>query len=153
MVRGACLTCRSVAGEGPISPVARILQGDRWVVEHVGPSGRPGWMVLVVTEHRAALHELTSEEWAELGELLPRVVAAVREATGCESEYVAAFYERAGFRHVHWHVVPRHADDPPERRGPGMFSLLAAPPPPAADVVAASDRVRSALAGGAGTSR
>lgn len=153
MVRSACLTCRSVAGEGPISPVPRILRAERWVVEHVGPSGRPGWMVLATIAHRAALHELTQEEWAELGELLPRVVDAVHGATGCESEYVAAFYERPGFRHVHWHVVPRFTDDPPELRGPGMFSLLSSPPPPPGEVVAVSERVRAALAGSAGTSR
>ena len=147
---GACLTCPSVSGEAPISPVPPVHVGRRWRVEQVGPGGRPGWMVLVAVDHREALHELDAEEWEELSALLPRVVAAVHEATGSQKEHVAAFYEKPGYRHVHWHVVPVFADDPPEARGTAVFSQLSTTAP-AAELVAVSGRVRALLAGSGGT--
>jgi hypothetical protein len=44
--------------------------------------------------------------------------------TGCEKTYVALFAEAEGFRHVHFHVTPRHADLDRGLRGPRVFGLL-----------------------------
>src|SRR5262249_42298333 len=74
-----------------------------------------------------AVHELTGQEAAELGVLLQRVSLALREATGCIKTYVVQFAEAEGYPHVHFHVVPRMANQPAERRGPQVFGYLGVP--------------------------
>ncbi len=32
-----------------------------------------------------------------------------------------------GFSHLHFHIVPRHRNLPPEHRGPAVFALLGVP--------------------------
>jgi diadenosine tetraphosphate (Ap4A) HIT family hydrolase len=44
--------------------------------------------------------------------------------TGCAKTYVVQFAEQAEHPHVHFHVIPRLADQPAERRGPGVFGYL-----------------------------
>ena len=36
--------------------------------------------------------------------------------------------EAEGFSHVHFHVIPRMADQPEELRGPRIFGMLGLPP-------------------------
>jgi diadenosine tetraphosphate (Ap4A) HIT family hydrolase len=50
--------------------------------------------------------------------------------TGCVKTYVVQFAEAEGFSHVHFHVIPRMAERPAERRGPGIFGLLGVPEQP-----------------------
>ena len=71
----------------------------------------PAWHVI-------ALDELSPAEAAALGPVLRAVTSALREVTGCAKTYVALFAEAEGFGHVHFHVVPRHADLDPQLRGP-----------------------------------
>ena len=42
--------------------------------------------------------------------------------------YVIQLAEAEGFSHVHFHVVPRMADQPDELRGPRIFAMLGVPP-------------------------
>ena len=88
---------------------------------------RPGWLVLVARRHVVAIDELTDEEAAELGVLLRPVSAALRVATGCVKTYVVQFAEQAEHPHVHFHVIPRLADQPDDRRGPRVFAYLGVP--------------------------
>ena len=90
---------------------AEALGGARgWSLRHhPAPAPLAGWVIVDLRRHAATMDELTAEEAAELGPLLVRTCAAIREATGCERVYVLSFAEAA--RHVHLHLVPRHAGD------------------------------------------
>ena len=124
-----CLTCQLIArrdaGEAP--PWDSIVRTDYWDVVHGYNTSLPGWLVLVTRRHITAIDELTDEEAAELGVLLQRTSAALREATGCVKTYVCQFAEAAEHPHVHFHVIPRMAGQPDERRGPRVFGYLGVP--------------------------
>lgn len=119
-----CYSCEALRGERRISPSERIYDGQHWVVEHAWPTALVGWVVLVLRRHAAALHELTSDEFAEMGTLLERTVRALHTETGCAKEYLACFAEADHFQHIHIHLVPRASDLPHELQGPRVFALL-----------------------------
>ena len=121
-----CLTCKSVSGEEPICPVPAIHEGRFWLIEHAYPTKLKGWLVLPLKRHASALHELTGEEFAELGILLERCSKLLFDELDCEKEYAACFYEAQGFQHVHVHVIGRPKDLPDESKGPGIFAMLKA---------------------------
>ena len=124
-----CLTCdlvrRRDAGDAPLWD--NIHRTAHWDVVHSYNTSLPGWLVLVARRHVAAIDELTDEEAAELGVLLRRVSAALRVATGCVKTYVVQFAEQAEHPHVHFHVIPRMAAQPDDRRGPRVFAYLGVP--------------------------
>jgi diadenosine tetraphosphate (Ap4A) HIT family hydrolase len=119
-----CYSCEALRGERHISPGERIYTGEHWIVEHAWPTALVGWLVLVLRRHVSALHELTSDEFAEMGMLLARTVHAVHLETGSTKEYLACFAEADHFLHVHIHIVPRANDLPRELQGPSSFALL-----------------------------
>lgn len=116
------LTARRHAGQSPLWD--DIYHTDYWDVAHAYNTALPGWLVLVARRHIEALDELTEEEAVELGQLIRRVSAALKTATGCRKTYVIQFAEAAEHPHVHVHVVPRMADQPEDRRGPQIFAYL-----------------------------
>lgn len=134
-----CLACKGLAGNPRISPGPPIHIGEYWQIEHAYPSMLVGWLVICLRRHAAALHELSSAEFAELGHLLEQTVRVLHRATGSAKEYVACYAEQGGFEHVHFHVVPRAADLPEPFRGAGSFGMLAI----AADEGADRDAVRT----------
>jgi diadenosine tetraphosphate (Ap4A) HIT family hydrolase len=83
--------------------------------------------VLVARRHIVAVDEMTNEEASELGFLLQQVSAALREVVGCSKTYIIQFAEAEGHAHVHFHVIPRMADQPEERRSVGVFGYLGVP--------------------------
>jgi diadenosine tetraphosphate (Ap4A) HIT family hydrolase len=93
-------------------------------VVHSYNTALPGWLVLVVRRHIEAVDELTDDEATELGLLIKRVSAALRQATGCVKTYVIQFAEAEGHPHVHFHIVPRMADQPEDRRSTKIFGYL-----------------------------
>jgi diadenosine tetraphosphate (Ap4A) HIT family hydrolase len=123
------LTCdlvrRRDRGEAP--PWDSIARTAYWDVVHSYNTALPGWLVLVARRHVAAIDELTDEEAAELGVLLRRVSAALRQVTGCVKTYAVQFAEQAEHPHVHFHVIPRLADQPDDHRGPRVFAYLGVP--------------------------
>ena len=124
-----CATCqltrRRDRGEAPLWD--SILRTEFWDLVHSYNTSLPGWLVLVARRHMEAIDELTDEEAAELGLLLRRASAALRAITGCAKTYVIQFAEAAEHPHVHFHVVPRMADQPEERRSVGIFGYLGVP--------------------------
>jgi diadenosine tetraphosphate (Ap4A) HIT family hydrolase len=124
-----CLTCQLVArrdaGQAPLWD--SILRTPSWDLVHSYNTSLPGWLVLVARRHIAAVHEMTEEEATELGLLLHRASAALREVVGCVKTYVIQFAEAEGHAHVHFHVIPRMADQPEERRSVGIFGYLGVP--------------------------
>ena len=138
-----CLTCELVRrrdrGEAPLWD--DIYRTAHWDLVHSYNTALPGWLVLVARRHIEAIDELTDEEAAELGVLLQRVSATLRQVTGCTKTYVVQFAEAAEHPHVHFHVIPRMADQPDARRGPGIFGYLGVP-----DVERVSEKQMNSLA-------
>jgi len=119
-----CYSCQALRGERCISPGQLVYDGQFWRVDHAWPTALVGWVVLVLRRHATALHELTGDEFAEMGALLARTVQALHAETGCAKEYLACFAETDHFNHVHIHIVPRTSDLPHELQGPRVFALL-----------------------------
>lgn len=121
-----CITCDLIArrdrGEAPLWD--SIYRTDHWDLVHAYNTSLPGWLVLVARRHVAAVDELNNSEAVELGVLLWRASAALREITGCAKTYVMQFAEAEGHAHVHFHIVPRMADQPADRRSGKIFGYL-----------------------------
>ena len=122
----ACHTCtltaRRDAGAAPLWD--NIYRTDHWDVVHSFNTSLPGWLVLVARRHMAAIAELTAAEAAELGDLQRRVSQALHAVTGCAKTYIIQFAEHPDHPHVHFHIVPRMANQPAERRSVNVFSCL-----------------------------
>jgi diadenosine tetraphosphate (Ap4A) HIT family hydrolase len=125
----ACKTCELIAdrdaGTAPLWDC--IYRTPLWDVVHSYDTALPGWLVLVARRHIVSLDELTDVEAVELGRLIQKTSLALKEVTGCIKTYVIQFAERAEHPHVHFHVVPRMADLPDNRRGTGIFEYLGVP--------------------------
>lgn len=121
-----CKTCQLTArrNEGNAPDWDHIFQSEYWTVAHSYNTAVLGWIVLVPHEHRTAISQLSNQEAAELGPLLQRVSAGLEELTGCVKTYVMQFAEAADHPHVHFHIVPRMADQPPELRSYRVLTLL-----------------------------
>jgi len=87
----------------------------------------PGWLVLVARRHIESLDELTDPEAVELGRLIRRTSFALKEVTGCIKTYVIQFAEAAEHPHVHFHIIPRMADQPDNRHSTKIFGYLGVP--------------------------
>ncbi len=68
-----CYTCLSNSGEQRISPGPTIYEGQYWLVEHAYPARRQEWIVITLKRHAEALHELTADEFSELGTIQARL--------------------------------------------------------------------------------
>ncbi len=119
-----CLTCKSISGARRISPGPTIYETEHWLVEHAYPCGMRGWLVLVLKRHAEALHELTDEEFRELGELQGRTARVLSRVLACEKEYFMCLAEGEGFKHIHAHMVAKPHGLPAELRGTGIFAML-----------------------------
>lgn len=79
-----------------------------------------GWCVLVLKEHTEHLGQLSIERQRRIFGDVARVAGAIRAefaTSGAGGGPVRINYECLGNQaaHVHWHVIPRHADDPDPR--------------------------------------
>jgi diadenosine tetraphosphate (Ap4A) HIT family hydrolase len=82
-----------------------------WLLRHHPlPSPLLGWLLLDTVRHVGGAADFNAVEAAGFGGMLQRSSALVRELSGCERVYAIAFGE--GARHVHLHLIPRHAADP-----------------------------------------
>ncbi len=150
-----CLACRIHRGELRV-PGGVLYDDGLWRVEHaVEPTPMLGWLVAKPLRHVECLDELTPGEAERMGPVLRRMAAALR-ASGVlpvrpEKVYAVLFAEAAHAPHMHFHLIPRTAADPPERRGPHVFERMreaaanpeSAPSPAALQALAA--RIRAFL--------
>lgn len=74
-----------------------------------------------------AVVELTEVEAEALGRWQLRLSRALHQVLDCQKTYVAQFSEAEGHHHLHFHVVPRMADQPDDRRGPAIFGYRTDP--------------------------
>ncbi len=96
----------------PFCPPAQRVYAEsaHWLLlRHADPVPLAGWMMVASRSHRGGVDELSVHEQEELGQVLAAVARAVRDVTGSERTYVLSFNEAV--RHLHMHVVPRHAAD------------------------------------------
>lgn len=119
------LIARRDAGSAPMWDC--IHRTQYWDIVHSYNTALPGWLVIVARRHIEAIHELTPDEAAELGVLIRRVSVALRDVTGCLKTYVIQFAEAAEHPHVHFHIVPRMADQPEEYQSTKVFAYLGVP--------------------------
>ncbi len=125
-----CKTCELTAqrrlGKAPLWDC--IYQTEYWDVAHAYNTALPGWLVLVLQRHIESLDELTEQEAAELGSLIRRVSLSLKSVIGCVKTYVIQFAEHEDHPHVHFHIVPRMANQPANRRSAQVFGYLEVSP-------------------------
>lgn len=117
-----CYACRMADDGAPQRE--RLQRAEGWRVALDFNSALEGWLILTPLRHVESLAELTAAEAAALGGLLRNASLALRTVTGCVKTYVMLFAEVDGFAHLHFHVVPRMADQPDDLRGPKIFGYL-----------------------------
>ncbi len=83
----------------------------------------PGWTLLVLKRHATELYHLSPEERAGLVEEVNAVARALAGAFGARKMNYALLGNQ--IPHIHWHVVPRRADDPAPQAPP--WSVTHAP--------------------------
>jgi len=118
------LVARRDAGTAPLWDC--IYRTQYWDVAHCYGTTLPGWLVLIVHRHIPSIDELTEAEANELGQLLRLTSAALKAVTGCVKTYVLQFAEHPEHPHVHFHVIPRMAGLPEDRRSTNIFSYFGA---------------------------
>jgi len=106
------MTCKACAGEWPPKD-HQIAALDHTVAYLHDDQFFAGWTVLVLKRHATELYELTKEERSRLIEEVSEVATALAMAF----EPVKTNYELLGNQlpHIHWHIIPRLADDPAPR--------------------------------------
>jgi diadenosine tetraphosphate (Ap4A) HIT family hydrolase len=69
-----------------------------------------GWVVLVLKRHATELYELTADERARMMDDVTRMASALHaEFTPRKINYAVLGNQ---IPHIHWHLIPRLADDP-----------------------------------------
>ena len=124
---GRCRSCEVTDRLDGLPPRERIVLDDLWRVAHAFDTALPGWLVLLPRRHVTAIADLTDAEAVALGTWQVRLSRALHAVTGCVKTYVVQFAEADGFAHVHFHLIPRMADQSHELRGPRIFGLLGVP--------------------------
>jgi histidine triad (HIT) family protein len=109
-----CLFCRIARGE--LDPEVLAFRDEHTAVFPTlhQQARNPGHMLVVPTAHVAHIYEVTGELAGALMTTLARVAAAVKKAFGADGVTIRQNNERHGGQdvfHVHFHVIPRFADD------------------------------------------
>ena len=72
-----------------------------------------GHTLVIPKERKAFLHELSDEQAAAIGRVLPRLARAVMNATGATAYNILQNNGTAAHQavfHVHFHIIPRHGE-------------------------------------------
>ena len=94
-------------------PCHRVYEDDRVLAFlDVGPLSE-GHTLVIPKERVAYLHEMSDEQAAAIGRVLPRIARAVMLATGADQYNLlqnnGPRAHQAVF-HVHFHIIPRHGE-------------------------------------------
>jgi len=106
-----CIFCKIIAAQVP----AEVVHEDQTTIAFLdsGPLAE-GHLLLVPREHYARLSDIPADLAADLGSKLPVLGRALKKATSAEAFNVLCNEgESAGqvVRHVHFHLIPRRAND------------------------------------------
>src|SRR5438105_3512 len=103
------MTCKACSGAWPakdhhiadLTMTVPYLHDDQFF---------PGWTVLVLKRHATELFHLTREERSRLCD----DITEVAQTLAVVFDAVKINYELLGNQipHIHWHIIPRRADDP-----------------------------------------
>lgn len=111
----SCPLCQSVrAGSAHPDHLAELSESLVRLGEN---QGSRGWCVLITKDHVEHLALWPASRQAALFNDVARVAAAIRTVFAGPDGPPRLNYECLGnvVPHVHWHVIPRHADDPRPR--------------------------------------
>ena len=99
---GKCEFCDSPGG-------AVLWQNATCRVVKVDEPDYPGFCRVILNRHAREMTDLDPAERAEMMRVVFEVEAVVRECMGADKMNLASLGNMTP--HVHWHVVPRFADD------------------------------------------
>ena len=104
--------CPACAGQ-IAAPAQKIAELSTSVVYLADDQFFPGWCLLVLKRHATELWQLAPAERTALMDEVTRVA----QALAVVFDAVKMNYELLGNQvaHIHWHLVPRRADDPSPR--------------------------------------
>jgi histidine triad (HIT) family protein len=101
---------RIIAGE---IPCHRVYEDEHVLAFlDIGPLSE-GHLLVIPKEAKAQIDELSDESAAAIGRVLPRLARAVMKATGATAYNILQNNGAAAHQavmHVHFHVIPKHAD-------------------------------------------
>ena len=100
----SCLSCQIVRGGRPV-PGGMLIRGRYWVLSHGNPCNAPGYLVLCAHRHVEFIGDLQDPELSEMGVMLGRASAAIKQVTGAERVY--SLHAAEVERHTHVHLIPR----------------------------------------------
>lgn len=106
-----CIFCKIVAGKIPAQVVFDTEEAVAFL--DVAPLA-DGHTLLIPKRHYHVLHDMPAAELRALTAHLPRLAAAVMNATGAEAYNVLQNNGRSAgqvVEHVHFHIIPRTASD------------------------------------------
>jgi diadenosine tetraphosphate (Ap4A) HIT family hydrolase len=105
-------SCVACLGQWPAAD-HRVAELETTVVYFNEDQFFPGWTFLILKRHATELFELTREERSQLIEEVNMVARALATVLGARKMN----YELLGNQvaHIHWHLVPRLANDPAPR--------------------------------------
>lgn len=121
------MTCHLTAIRHEQPLCERIFETEHWRVVHAFDTSLPGWLVVVSMRHVESFAKLTEAEALSFGPFLHRVSRALQEVTGAVKTYTVLFAEKREHPHVHFHVIPRVAELPEDKKGPRIFDYLGVP--------------------------
>lgn len=98
-----CDLCEQTGGE-------LLWQGEHCRVVYVEEPGYPGFCRVVWEAHVREMTDLSEEDRIRLMEVVFAVESVLREQLAPLKVNLASFGNAVP--HLHWHVIPRYADDP-----------------------------------------
>lgn len=98
-----CELCETVGGE-------LLWQGERLRIVHVTEPGYPGYCRVIWEAHVKEMTDLEEEDRAHLMDVVFGVESVLREQLDPLKVNLASLGNHVP--HLHWHIVPRFADDP-----------------------------------------
>ena len=128
-----CIFCKMIAGE---IPAARVYEDDIVLAFlDIGPVS-DGHTLVIPKQHFGKLHDCPPELLGEVGSRLGKIAGAVADAMGSEGYNLLCNNGRTAgqlVEHLHFHIVPRMAEQPEEalvelnhalrRRDPGILLI------------------------------
>ncbi len=98
-----CELCDRIGGE-------LLWQGERCRVVHVSEPGYPGFCRVIWETHVKEMTDLSEDERVSFMEVVFAVESVLREQLEPAKINLASLGNLVP--HLHWHVIPRFADDP-----------------------------------------
>ena len=106
-----CVFCKILKGELPCS---KVYEDDMVLAFLDIAPYNPGHTVIIPKEHQVSSTVLPEEYLCAIVKIAPRIGAALMRATGAEGFNIVQNNGRVAGQavpHVHFHVIPRFADD------------------------------------------